>query len=192
LSLDKDVSIEGFNIFRSDRPKKAGGVAIYVRSSLATRVLLSKSFVKQFEFLALSIVLSGGQHLTLVGCYRPPSANAEALSSLMQLLAQLKFKEIVLVGDFNWDWLLQVSDPFKAQCLALNLTQIIESPTRLNPKCLSKSSLIDLLITNMPHKYSATAVFANDLVLFIKEVLSTLLNKLSFMIFPILTGTVFY
>ena len=116
---------------------------------------------------------------------------AETLSSLMQLLSQLKCKEIVLVGDFNWDWLLQVSDPFKAQCLALNLTQIIESPTCLNPKCLSKSSLIDLLITNMPHKYSATQFLlmiwvitvwsvqlgtlkplALSLVLFIKEVLS--------------------
>jgi len=59
-------------------------------------VLLSKSFAKQFEFLALSIVLSGGQHQTIVGCYRPPSVNTETLSSLMQLLYQLKFKEIIL------------------------------------------------------------------------------------------------
>lgn len=47
--------------------------------------------------------------------------------------------------------------------MALNFTQIIESCTHLNPKCPDKSSLIDLLITNMPHKYSATGVFANDL-----------------------------
>jgi len=35
---DKDVAIEGFNIFGSDRPRKVGGMAIYVRSSLAFQI----------------------------------------------------------------------------------------------------------------------------------------------------------
>ena len=160
--LDKDVGIDGFNIYRSDRPRKGGGVAIYVKQNLAEQVIFSKSAVKQFDILALKIDLSGGQFLTVVGCYRPPSATNDTLSSLMQLLSQLQFKEIILVGDFNWDWLSPVSDDFKAHCMSLNFTQVIESPTRLNTRCLEKSSLIDLLITNQPHKYTATGVFAND------------------------------
>ena len=55
-------------------------MAIYVRSSLAAQVLLAKSISKQFEILALSIAFSGGQNLTIVGCYRPPSATAETSS----------------------------------------------------------------------------------------------------------------
>ncbi len=135
----------------------------YVMCSFAAEVMLSKSAIKQFEILALSIDLSGGQYLTVVGFYRPPSTTSNTLSSLMQLLSQLNFKEIILVGHYNWNWLSPVSDYFKGQCLSFNLTQVIESPTRLNPRCIDKSSLIDLLITNMPHKYSATGVFANDL-----------------------------
>lgn len=68
--LDKDVGIYGFNIYRSDRPRKGGGVAICVKHNLAARVIFSKSAVKQFEILALKIDLSGGQFLTVVGCYR--------------------------------------------------------------------------------------------------------------------------
>ena len=30
-------------------------------------------------------------------------------------------------------------------------------------KCPEKSSLIDLILTNVPHKYSAASVFANDI-----------------------------
>ena len=45
-------------------------VAIYVKHNLAAQVIFSKSAGKQFETLALKIDLSGGQFLTVVGCYR--------------------------------------------------------------------------------------------------------------------------
>ena len=37
--LDKDVSIDGYNIYRTDRPKRGGGVAIYTRSKFHVNVL---------------------------------------------------------------------------------------------------------------------------------------------------------
>ena len=98
-----------------------------------------------------------------MGCYRPPSATAEALTSLNQLLAELTYNEIILTGDLNWDWLNSNSDAFKDSCVSLNLTQLIESPTHPNLKCPDKSSLIDLFLTNVPHKYSMSGVFANDI-----------------------------
>ena len=67
-----------------------------------------------------------------------------------------------MIGDLNWDWLMPVSDAFKALCDSLHLTQIKTSPTRPNPKCPEKSSLIYLLLTNVPFKYSATGVFPKD------------------------------
>lgn len=45
----------------------------------------------------------------------------------------------------------------------MNLFQIVDKPTRPNLKCPEKSSLIDLILTNTPHKYSTASIFANYL-----------------------------
>ena len=44
---------------------------------------------------------------------------------------------------------------------ALNLTQIINEPTRYNPKSANKGTLIGIILTNLPSKY-ASAVFNQD------------------------------
>jgi len=38
---NKDIVISGHNVFRTDRPRKAGGEAIYVKSKFNANVLLS-------------------------------------------------------------------------------------------------------------------------------------------------------
>uniref|UniRef100_A0A8C7RRI2 Reverse transcriptase domain-containing protein n=1 Tax=Oncorhynchus mykiss TaxID=8022 RepID=A0A8C7RRI2_ONCMY len=45
---------------------------------------------------------------------------------------------------------------------ALNLTQIINEPTRYNPKSVNTGTLIDVILTNLPSKYTS-AVFNQDL-----------------------------
>ena len=45
---------------------------------------------------------------------------------------------------------------------ALNLTQIIKEPTRYNPKSVNMGTLIDIILTNLPYKYTS-AVFNQDL-----------------------------
>ncbi len=54
------------------------------------------------------------------------------------------------------------SDGFKAICDTLNLFLLVESPTRPNLKDSKKSTLIDLIFSNAPHKYSLASVYAND------------------------------
>ena len=161
--IDKDINMDGYNIVRADRPTKGGGVAIYVKSKCHVRVVLSESISKQLEFLAVNVEIVKGLCITVVGCYRPPSALNDALQSLMHLLSRLNYSEIVLAGDLNWDWLKPVSDDFKSFCDSVNFTQLINSPTRPNLKCPEKSTLIDLILTNVPHKFSAVGVFCNDL-----------------------------
>lgn len=160
---DKDISIKGYNVFRCDRPRKGGGLAIYIKNRFQATLISSISLCKQFEFLALKLELLKGHFITVVGCYRPPSASSEALASLNNLLSTLDFNEILLTGDLNWDWLSPISDSFKSTCDSFNLTQLIDSPTRPNLKSPEKSSLLDLFLTNSPHKYSEIGVFANDL-----------------------------
>jgi hypothetical protein len=45
---------------------------------------------------------------------------------------------------------------------ALNLTQIINEPTRYNPKSVNTGTLIDVILTNSPSKYTSV-VFNQDL-----------------------------
>jgi hypothetical protein len=45
---------------------------------------------------------------------------------------------------------------------ALNLTQIINEPTRYNPKYVNPGTLIDIILTNLPSKYTFV-VFNQDL-----------------------------
>uniref|UniRef100_A0A3P9K1B3 Reverse transcriptase domain-containing protein n=1 Tax=Oryzias latipes TaxID=8090 RepID=A0A3P9K1B3_ORYLA len=115
------------------------------------------------EFLALNVEIAKGLCITVVGGYRPPSASKDALPSLKHLLAKINYSELVLAGDLNWDWLNPVSDEFKSFCDSINLTQLVNLPTRPNLKCLDKSTLIDLILTNVPHKFSSLGVFCNDL-----------------------------
>ena len=45
---------------------------------------------------------------------------------------------------------------------ALNLTQMINEPTRYNPKSVNMGTLMDIILTNLPSKYTS-ALFNQDL-----------------------------
>ncbi len=68
------------------------------------------------------------------------------------------------MGDFNLNWLLPVSGGFKAFCDTYNLFQLVDKPTRPNSKFPEKFTLLDLVLTNAPHKYSLASVFENDII----------------------------
>ena len=56
-------------------------------------------------------------------------------------------KEIIIVGDLNYDMLRKCleADALNDLCSSLNLTQLIKSPTRITP---DSSTLIDLIMTS--------------------------------------------
>ena len=39
--LNQDINIDGYNVYRTDRPKKGGGVAVYVKSKFHVKIRLS-------------------------------------------------------------------------------------------------------------------------------------------------------
>lgn len=80
----------------------------------------------------------------------------------MHTVTSLNYKELVLLGDFNVNSLQSASDELKLICDTLNLFQLVQTPTRPTLKDLKKSTLIDLILTNIPHKYSLASVYAND------------------------------
>uniref|UniRef100_A0A8K9VAJ4 Reverse transcriptase domain-containing protein n=1 Tax=Oncorhynchus mykiss TaxID=8022 RepID=A0A8K9VAJ4_ONCMY len=158
---NSDILIPNYNIFRQDRTAKGGGVAIYCKDSLQSSVLLSRSVPKQFELLLLKIHLSKNKSLTVAACYRPPSAPSCALDTICELIAPHLSSELVLLGDLNWN-MLNTPAILQSKLDALNLTQIINEPTRYLPKALNMGTLIDIILTNFPSKYTS-AVFNQDL-----------------------------
>ena len=153
--------IPNYNSFQKDRTAKSGKVAIYCRNSLLSSVLLSRSVPKQFELLLLKIHLSRNKSLTAAACYRPHSAPSCALDTICELIAPHLSSELVLLGDLNWD-MLNTPAILQSKLDALNLTQMINEPTRYNPKSVNTGTLIDIILTNLPSKYTS-AVFNQDL-----------------------------
>ena len=132
-------------------------------AEIACRVLslLSRSVPKQFELLLLKIHLSRHNSLTFAACYRPPSAPSCALNTICELIATHLTSELVLLGDLNWD-MLNTKAILQSKLDALNLTQMINEPTRYNPKYVNMGTIIDIILTNLPSKYTS-AVFNQDL-----------------------------
>lgn len=159
---DNVMQVGGFNVFQTDRKGRAGGVAIYVSNKFNISVLLSLSVPRQFEILAIHISFPNSP-LTIIGCYRPPSAVNETISSWTEVLSNFSVSEIILIGDLNWDWLSDKSDHFKSARNSLNWVQLIDSPTRVNPSKPNCDSFLDVMLTNRAHKYSASGMFANDM-----------------------------
>ncbi|CDQ97352.1 unnamed protein product [Oncorhynchus mykiss] len=154
-SKNPEMSIPNYNIFRLDRTAKGGSVAIYCRDSLQSSVLLSRSVPKQFKLLLLKIHLSSNKSLTVATCYRPPSAPSCALDTICELIATHLSSELELLGDLNSDMLNTI---LQSRLDALNLTQMINEPTRYNPKSVNTGTLIDIILTILPSKYTS-AVF---------------------------------
>uniref|UniRef100_A0A674B6E2 Delta-like protein n=1 Tax=Salmo trutta TaxID=8032 RepID=A0A674B6E2_SALTR len=131
------------------------------RGGLQSSVILSRSMPKQFELLTLKMNLSRNKSLTVAACYRPPSAPSCALDTICELIAPHLSSELILLGDLNWD-MLNTPAVLQYKLDALNFTQIIKETTRYNPKSVNMCTLIDIILTNLPSKYTAT-VFNQDL-----------------------------
>lgn len=111
----------------------------------------------------MNITLSKNNSVNIVGVYRPPTAISSSVSDIAHLLSELNKSEVILLGDFNINWLSKDCDNLKERCDDLNLVQIVNDPTRPNLKDSSRSILIDLILCNRPDKISASGVFGPGL-----------------------------
>ena len=91
-----------------------------------------------------------------MSCYRPPNSNHEVLKLIENLIKNLdnEEKEIVILGDFNYDLLNRSvthnSDNFLEILNLYQLHQLINEPTRITE---TSKTLIDVVITNKPENY---------------------------------------
>nr|CAH7736535.1 unnamed protein product [Callosobruchus chinensis] len=150
----KVILINGYQIIRSDRDGRGGGVLFYVKNDLKFEIILTdmQSCLEQ-----LWIKIKIGTKIYAFGLlYRPPKGNIiDCFEHLDGILSQLIFdcNGIIIIGDLNINMLsLDRGAEYLNRFLDIySLTQVVSEPTRITP---TSQSLLDLIICSNPEMIS--------------------------------------
>lgn len=132
---DSTVNIQGYNVYRMDRDKNGGGVALYVQEHIPAKVRQDLS-MSGVEALWLQLHFPHAKPLLICCCYRPPNAASEYLNSVCLMFQQAvdTNNDVFIVGDMNVDWLAthcHMKKKLSDAAVICNLKQIIHVPTRV-------------------------------------------------------------
>lgn len=147
-----EILQNGYKITRRDRQngKRGGGVLLAVKDSITIEPF---NFTSKTLELASVVINSFSKKVLVSVCYRPPNAGIEFLhdlNSFLKFAFDSKFKDIILLGDFNYpsiQWLngsgfsdLSTENGFIDVLQEAGLFQLVNSQTR-------GQNTIDLLLT---------------------------------------------
>ena len=158
---DVEVNIEGYNLYRRDRCRHGGGVAIYTRDVLNVREM-SPFVPENIEAVCLEIIKPKSKPILLTTVYRPPSPNASFMDDLENYFHILdeQDKELILTGDLNCDLSLPVLQSHSRRLMDIlelfQMNQVITAATRITG---NTDSLLDIIATNRPDKVKESGVF---------------------------------
>ena len=154
---DAQVSITGYNVYRSDRDiRLGGGCLLYIHDRL---IVNDVSYYKDIENNMVCCYIESN-HTLFVSIYRPPDADRSRFLSLLRSLQQKidaisensRMPDLHILGDFNFpevDWKSPTSSPTPSARDLFDLidrnhlTQLVTEPTRGN-------NTLDLILTNVP------------------------------------------
>ena len=167
-------TMEGYTTYRLDRDKNGGGIMIFIREDIPSKILQNHNLPEHIEAVPIEVNLRKTKFLFLA-IYHPPSQSKkyflECLTKILDKYSHL-YEKILTAGDFN----IQESEPDLNEFLTEHdLKCIVKDPTCfknvLNPSC------IDLLITNFPNSFQGTTTLTTGLSDYHKMVLTVLKNK---------------
>lgn len=155
-----EVDIQGYNLYRKDRCRSGGGVAIYVRDLL--NVKDGSQFVpNSIEAVCIEIIKPKTKPFLITSIYRPPNSRVDFMDNLENYLNELdeQDKELIITGDLNCDLSTpdlqshsrRLMDIFRL----LQLKQLIVDPTRITE---NTETLLDIIATNRPEKVKDSGV----------------------------------
>ena len=167
--------IDGFSMpFRLDRTSNGGGLMIFIREDIPSKILNKHNFPDDIEGLFIEINLRKVKWL-LFGAYRPPNQNSNYfLDSVSKGLdIYLKFYDnFLLTGDFNCNETESNMCSFLNQ---YNASNIVKQPTCF--KNIQNPSCIDLFITNKNKSFQNTTTISSGLSDFHKMVITIFKSK---------------
>ena len=154
--------------FRLDRNRKGGGVMIYVRENILSKLLTKHVLPSDIECIFLELNFRKCKWL-LVGTYHPPSQNDhyffENLDKAIDVYSH--YEKVLLAGDFNAEISEFCLDSFLYQHELKNLVK-----EKACFKNVSNPSCIDLLLTNSALSFQHTETVSTGLSDFHKLVLT--------------------
>jgi len=144
----------GYTVYRKDRIKIHGGVAIFVRCDCDAVQIAIKQDVRDIEIICIDLTISALK-LRIITCYRPPYYTGEDIQYLVEMLSIVSelcssVSQFILLGDFNLpdiDWLHYLTSQEKCHDMFvdfindLGLHQFVCEPTRNN-------NILDLVLSN--------------------------------------------
>ena len=163
---DGEISIPAYTFSRNDRNGRSGGGTLaFVRDGIPYKIrtdLLSSN--ANIESTVIAITRPKCKSLFIFTIYKAPDQLLESLTEeLDTALSSISLEaEVILLGDFNVNFLATKNDAFRAlkrKLLSLtsmyNLEQLIDKPTRITE---NSSTLIDLLFANNNHRIVSSGV----------------------------------
>lgn len=158
---DNEINLSNYVIYRYDRCSRGGGVAIYVSIGLVSELIIPMVDPLYFESIFVKVVFHSNKCIIIGSIYRPPSSPAETLNCLISTINSVFGRnELILLGDFNKNWLDTSSDKEKNIFNSLNLTQLITEPTRITSRT---QSLLDWILVSHPNRFLRAGVMSDCL-----------------------------
>ena len=166
--MSSELEIEGYDLVRSDRSRRGGGVACFVKNSVSYN--RKPNFCINTESIFIQIFLPKSKPILIGILYRPPD-EYDFVNWPERTFSDTNFfesQEYYLLGDININ--LQPKDKeifrhipanthltrsYLEFCFTHSLEQIITSPTKVTDQT---ATLSDHIITNSPDKVSRSGV----------------------------------
>ncbi len=156
---DAEMHIDDFVLYRADRPSRGGGVATYVSANYNSEHVTPNIEPVNFECLFININFHKNKNLLIDNTYRPPSAPGESMKNILSTIDSLeRHNELIILGDFNSNWLDRSSINDRNLFNSVNLTQIINEPTRVDRR---SSSLLDWILVTNPERIIKSGVLSD-------------------------------
>ena len=158
---DSELDIENYNIFRKDRNRHGGGVALYVKDDVSCRF---ENNITCDDIEALWVKLSPKHSETLLICviYRPPNSSSSYFDLLNEMLSQAVTNtdvEMILLGDLNCDMcpnnIDSLSRSLEEMMSGFLFDQLIDVPTRVTT---TSQTIIELIYSTDVENHSLNGV----------------------------------
>ena len=159
------ISHPQYRIIRKGRKRGAGGMLVYIRSTIAAyrRVKLEPAGV---ESICLDVKGSQNVWFLICACYRSPSKCkiSDFISSCTTAAEHMyaKRKETIFIGDFNMNMLSSKHNTPNPElsdfCDKFCLSNVIDKPTRVTD---TTSSLIDVNLDSHAYRMSTSGIYTS-------------------------------
>ena len=163
--------------FRLDRNANGGGILLYIREDIPSKLLLVEE--NPIEGFFVKINLRNKKKWPISCCYNPQktslSNHTAALSKSLDLFTT-KYERLLFLGDFNVG---MEDSSIKVFCSNYNLTSMINKPTCY--KDPDKPTCIDLILTNCPRSFQNPCVIViglSDFYMMIAMAMKTSYRKI--------------